>query len=122
MDGEDHLVSAALVARGQVNNDLVTDLASRFQRCLPAHAQVKRRGWGSRAKVKTLTVDLGSERFRIEADPKGPRAWIDQIVRGIRLNSEPIDIEPWLERLAAALSREATRSVEARLAIEEFLR
>lgn len=122
MEEEEYLVSAELLARGQLNNALVADLASRFQRLLPAHVKVKRAGWGRRKAVKALSVELGPELFRIEADAEGPRAWIDHIVRGICLKSEPFDVEPWLDRLASALSHEAARSVEARLAIEDFLR
>lgn len=121
MDGEDYLVSAALLARGQANNALVADLASRFQRSLPAYVKVKRKGWRKRKQVKALSIDLGPERFRIENDPRGPRAWIDHIVRGICLKSEPLDVETWLAQLANALSQEATKSVEARLAIQDFL-
>lgn len=122
MNGDDYLVSAALLAKGQDSNDLVADLATRFERSMPTYVEVKRTGWGKRKKVKALTITMEPERFRIEADRHGPRAWIDQIVRGICLKSEEMQVDRWLDKLATTLSREATKSVEARLAIEEALR
>ena len=122
MDSEDLLVSAALLGRGQDSADLVAGLADRLERALPRRVTVDRHGWGKGRKVKSLTVELDQETFRLQVDRREVSCWIDQIVREIRLRSEQIDMEGWLERLAVGLSREAKKSVENRLAIEDALR
>jgi hypothetical protein len=122
MDGDDYLVSAALLGRGQDTVTLVADLAARFERSLPNYAKVERSGWGRHKGVKTLTITLESERFRIEVDRRGPHPWIDHIVRGICLKSDQVVMDEWLDRLAATLNNEATKSVDTRLAIEDALR
>ena len=122
MDSGDYLISASLLRRGQDSLGLVDDLAARFERSLPAHVNVDRTRWGKRRKVKSLVVNLEPDRFRIDVDRRGPNAWIDQVVRGICLRSEQVDMDDWLERLAATLNREATKSVQTRLAIEDALR
>ena len=121
MDSDDYLVSAALLGRGQDNNTLVADLASRFERSLPAHVNVERTGWGKNKEIKTLQIDLEPDRFRIEIDSHGPHPWIDHVVRGIRLKSEQVDMDQWLDRLATTLSQAANTSVQTRLAIEDAL-
>lgn len=122
VDSEDLLVSAALLGRGEDSEALVADLAARLERALPGRVSIERSGWGKGRKVKSLTVDLDQERFRVEVDRRGPSCWADQIVREIRLRSEQLGMDEWLERLAAGLSREARKSVEQRLAIEDALR
>jgi hypothetical protein len=122
MDSSDYLVSASLLRRGQDSLGLVADLAARLERSLPNHVNVDRAGWANRKKVKSLVVNLEPDRFRIDVDRRGPIAWIDQVVRGICLRSEQVDMDDWLQRLAASLSREAAKSIETRLAIEDALR
>lgn len=122
MDSDDLVVSAALLGRGQDSVHLIADLARRLERALPKHVTVDWNGWGKRRKVESLSVQLDQERFRIEVDRRGLSAWIDHVVRGISLRSDQLDMDDWLERLAASLSREAKRSIENRLAIEDALR
>lgn len=121
MDNEDLLVSAALLGRGQDSSSLVADLAARFERALPTHVKVEWSGWGKRRKVKSLTITMDQERFRMQVHNGSLSAWIDQVVRGVCLRSDEVDMDGWLDRLAATLSREAKKSVETRLAIEDAL-
>jgi len=90
---------------------------ARFERSLPAHVDVERTGWGKRRKIKGFTIDLEPDRFRIEIDHRGSHAWIDHVVRGVCLKSEHVDMDRWLERLATALTREATRSAETTIVV-----
>jgi hypothetical protein len=121
MDSDDYLVSAALLRRGQGTSALVADLADRLEHALPDHVTVERSGWGRRRKISSLAVTLDPERFRIALDSRGPTAWIDQVVRGICLRSDPTGLDQWLDRLAGSLSKEAAKSVEVRLALESAL-
>ena len=122
MDSEDFFVSAALLGRSPDATALVADLAARFERSLPGHVQVDRKGWGKAKKIMSLTVNLEPDRFRVQIDQRGPEPWIDQIVRGVCVKSEQVNMDRWLERLATSLNREALKSTETRLAIEDALR
>ena len=106
MDSEDYLVSAALLSRGQESRALVDDLAARMERSLPAQVEIERAGWGKRRRVKGLTIHFETNRFRIEVDERGPRALIDQIVRGVCPKSERVSMDRWLEQLATMLNRD----------------
>ena len=101
MDRDDYLVCAALLSQGQNAATLADALAARFERSLPTHVDVDRAGWGKHKKLKTLNINLEPGRFRIEIDNHGSPAWIDQIVRGVCLKSENVDMDTWLDRLAA---------------------
>jgi hypothetical protein len=119
---DDYLVSAALLRRGQDAPTLVADLAARLERALPDHVTVRRTGWGRRKQVRSLTIDLAPDRFRIEVENSGPVPWIDQIVRGICLRSDEVTMDNWLDRLAQTLNKEAKKSLDNRLAIQDALR
>jgi hypothetical protein len=121
VDNEDLLVSAALLGRGQDSHSLVADLAARFERALPSHVNIDWSGWGKRRSVKSLTINMDQERFRIEVHNGILSPWIDQVVRGICLRSVEVGMDDWLDRFAATLNREAKKSIETRLAIEEAL-
>ena len=60
--------------------------------------------------------------FRIQLHGHRAIPWIDHVVRGVCVRSEDVALDDWLDRLAAALETEATRSTQLRLALEEALR
>lgn len=113
---------AALLRRGRDVPTMLEDLAGRLQRALPDRIELKRSGVLRGRKLAGLTVGLGEDRLRIEIDHRRVVAWIDHIVRGVCIRSEETTVDAWLSRLGADLSREARRSTETRLAIEEALR
>jgi len=120
-DGSDFLVSAALLRRTGDTSSLVGDLSTRLTRALPGRVEVRKANRLSGARMRSVAVDLAPDRFRIEIERQGPVAWIDQVVRGVCIRSVEVTLDEWLERLAVALSNEARKNVECRLAIEEAL-
>jgi len=121
-DPDDFDVSAALLRHGRDTPALLTGLADRLTRALPDRVTVRRGGLLRGRAVHSVTVDMADARFRIELEGRRPAAWVDAVVRGVCIKSVELSVDEWLDRLAAALSDEAHRSVEMRLALREALR
>lgn len=76
----------------------------------------------SRLRSKTtLAVRCGNETFRIRMHGRHTEVSVDHIVRDVCLRSEHVGFDDWFDRLVVALEREAERSTELRLAIEDAL-
>jgi hypothetical protein len=119
-DETDFEVSAALLRRANDAGQLVEQLAARLHRALPNNVQIERKSWRDR-RPKSLSIELPPLRFRFELDDRRVGAWVDHIVREVCIRSEELTVDDWLDRLATALSAEARRSVNVRLALEEAL-
>jgi hypothetical protein len=113
-------VSAALLGRGRDIPDMVGNLADRLERAIPDHLVVERRPF--RRHVKSLTVKLDPQWFRIDLHGHRALAWVDHVVRGVCVRSDDVTFDAWLDGLARALEAEALRSAEVRLALEDALR
>jgi hypothetical protein len=120
-DRDDFDVSAALLRRGNDNATLVSGLADRLARAVPDRVTVRRGGLLRGRAVRSVTVEMADARFRIELEGRRPSAWMDAVVRGVCIRSVELSVDDWVDRLAAALSDEARRSVELRLALQEAL-
>jgi hypothetical protein len=120
-DPADFDVSAALLRRGHDTTTLVSELAERLARALPDRVTVRRTGLLKGRTVRSVIVDLGAACFRVEVEGHRAAAWVDDIVRGVRIKSVELGVDEWLDRLAVALSAEANRSVEVRLALRDAL-
>jgi len=97
---------------------MVNDLAIRLERALPDHVAVSRSRLRGRC---AMVVDLEPERFRLELRGHRVEVWVDHVVRDVTIRSEVSDFDSWIERLAAALEREATKNTALRLALEAAL-
>lgn len=95
-------------------------LADRLEEALPDHVEVER--GGLRRAVRSMTVRLEPEQLRI--DIKGSRLApiLEHVVRGVCVRTQEITIDEWLEKLGRGLAKEAMRSTEIRVALEEALR
>ncbi len=120
--GGDHgfEISGALLRRGRDIPAMVESLADRLERALPDHVATRRGALGRH--VKELVVRLDPVWFRIEVHGHRAGAWLDHVVRGVCISSDDVPFDDWLDRLAAALAAEATRSTQVRLALEDALR
>jgi hypothetical protein len=111
---------AALLRRGRDIPEMVGQLAERLGRALPDHVDSER--GGMRRRVRAVVVRLNPVQFRVELHGHLATAWVDHIVRGVCVRSDEVSFDDWLDRLGAALTKEATQSTEVRLALEEALR
>ena len=97
---------------------MVTALAERLQRAIPDCVELASRRL---RRTTTFVVKLEPQQFRIVVRGQTADAWVDHVVRDVCVRSEKVDIDTWLDGLAAALEREAKRSTITRLALEEAL-
>jgi len=118
-DDADFEAFAALLRRGRDIPDMVVDLGERLERALPDQVEIRRSGF--RRRIVELVVAFSHHRFRVELHRHGAVAWIDHVVRGVRVRSDDVDFDEWLRRLTAALTEEATGSTQVRLALQAAL-
>jgi hypothetical protein len=71
--------------------------------------------------VRRLTVELGSERFELEHEDGKVACRRRELVRGIALRSEELELGPWLDALSAAVVAEAESSERGREALRTLL-
>lgn len=81
-------------------------LARLLEEAVPAHVDLERAGgWFSKDRpVRAVTVDLGDNRFTLEAGRGGTLAATRvRVVRGIALKTDELAVEEWLDQLSAEL-------------------
>jgi hypothetical protein len=120
-DDAEFAAFAALVRRGSDVPDMLGRLADRLERALPDQVKSERTGVLRGRRLESLVVDLAGRRLRVELDGTRATAWVDHMVRGVCLHSDELTVDAWLDAVAAALSSEAQRSTEVRLALQEAL-
>lgn len=109
---------AALLRRAGEVSQIVERLADRLEAALPGRVSVERSGRLHGRRLRSLAVELGDDRLRMEVDGLRCRALLDHIVRGVCLRSDELTADEWIDRLAALLAEEAERSTQVRLALE----
>jgi hypothetical protein len=117
------LVAASLRADGADLAIFVEALADKLTGAFPAHVKVERKKSflpGSKP-VRRLTAELGSERFELEHEDGKVRCRRRELVRGIALRSEELELGPWLDALSAAVVAEAESSERGREALRALL-
>ena len=99
------------------------NLAAMLESVLPEHVTVERRGGlFSDKRIRAVRIQFGDHIYSVEASAQGAiSADRTKVVRGIKLKTEPLSIEDWLERVCAELSRHADANLAARDAIKRFL-
>lgn len=99
-------------------------LATKLEGAMPMHTSVTRQsGLFSREHpVREINVVFGDYQYRISRERQGPlTALRAKVVRGIVIKTEQIPVEQWIEELAQLLAQEASKSAQARAALERFL-
>jgi hypothetical protein len=72
--------------------------------------------------VRAIAVTLGDYQYSIIKERKGPvQTSRAKVVRGIVLKTDLIPMDQWISELARSLADEAARSMQARVALEDFL-
>lgn len=69
-------------------------------------------------RVKRIEVTLDDLRFELA---EGGTAWISHVVRGMRLRSDEVGLDEWIERLSRKLTEFAAKNAKSREAIASLL-
>jgi hypothetical protein len=118
------LDAAGLRADGADLATAVEVLAAKLEAALPAQTAVRRRSRGllSREKVlEEVEVELGEWRYALEMRRGRPEASRRQVVRGIVIRREALDLDAWLAALTAELREQAATSAQVRAALDRLV-
>jgi hypothetical protein len=118
------LLAAALRADGGDLAVYLNVLATKLEDSCPELTTVERRRAGllsRERKVTRVTVEMGDQRFTLEAAPGGVRASCAKVVRGIVLDRDQPSLDEWVTALAAALARLAEETAQGREALKALL-
>jgi hypothetical protein len=126
MDHSMHIevVSTILRRERDEGHGLLDGLAERLARAVPEHVDVERsRGLTARQRrVRHLSVSFDDQVFRAERGPRGVRASVAHVVRGVVIRTAALPMDDWLDQLSVALVDAAEQSFETRDAIERLMR
>ena len=94
-------------------------IAVKLSDALPGHTHVERTAW-PRRRVRSVSVDMDNRRFRLHG-AHGIQADIAQVVKGVTLSTQRVDIDEWLRALATSLSEFAASQARGREALDRLL-
>ncbi len=117
------LAAASLRADRTDVHVLLKVLVDQLSDALSDRLRVERAGGRFRKSdaIASLVVDMGDDRFEAVVDGSSLRCSIGHTSGGIRIRTEPVDMDTWIARLLAALQVEAAHSQSARLALEQMV-
>jgi class 3 adenylate cyclase len=113
------LLAASLRADARDVRTFVEVLAEKFDAAFPDVTYVERGGFRGSGRVRTINVELGEHRYRLDA--RGPQALRSHVVRGITLRNDDLGLDEWIDSLAHDLAKESARTERGRLALEALL-
>lgn len=115
------LVAASLRADASDLDVYVEVLARKLEQAFPGRCAVRRSGLRRNGAVRTITVDLGDDRYELEHHDGSVTARHSSVVRGITLKNEQLGLDQWIDALAADVLAQAAQSERGRLAVENLL-
>jgi hypothetical protein len=117
------LAAASLRADGSDVHILVKVLVDQLSDALGPRLKVERAGGRFRKseEIKSLKIAMGDDQFDAEVDGNTLRCTIGRSSGGIRIRSEKVDVDTWLNRLLTVLKAEAANSQAVRLALENMV-
>ncbi len=116
------LAAASLRADGSDVHLLVKVLADQLADALGSRLTVERAGRFRKSdEIKSLSMAMGDDQFDAVVDGGVLRCTIGHTSGGIRIRSEKVDVDTWLNRLLTVLQAEAANSQAVRLALENMV-
>jgi hypothetical protein len=116
------LAAASLRAEGSDVHILVKVLVDQLSDALGPRLKVERAGrFRKSEEIKSLSITMGDDQFDAEIDGSTVKCTIGRSSGGIRIRSEKVDIDTWLNRLLTVLKAEAANSQAVRLALENMV-
>ncbi len=99
-------------------------LATKLEQALPGRVKVDRRSLrflGKRKRVCRIECNLGARRYLLAAESGAVDARRADVVRGIVLKSEQLEVDSWIDSLARDLTEEAQGNEQSRVALQALL-
>jgi hypothetical protein len=116
------LAAASLRADGSDVHILVKVLVDQLADALGPRLKVERAGRFRKSdEIKSLKIAMGDDQFDAEVDGNTLKCTIGRTSGGIRIRSEKVDVDTWLNRLLTVLKAEAANSQAVRLALENMV-
>ena len=117
------LAAAQLRADSSDVHILVKVLVDQLSDALGSRLKVERSGGRFRksADIKSLTITMEDDQFDAVVDGSLLRCTVGHSSGGIRIRSEKVDMDTWLNRLLAVLKAEADHSQAVRQALENIV-
>jgi hypothetical protein len=121
MAGELDLVASALRADADDVDVFFDVLVGKLAQALPGQVEVERGGFLGRGKPESVVIALGDARYEAHRAKHRVACVRRQVVRGIALKTEDLEVGAWIDALSAGLVDEAARSDRARSALQDLL-
>jgi hypothetical protein len=96
-------------------------LAVKLSASFPESTNIDREGLRGRGPVKSISVDLGEQRYGLERNSAGVSCRRARAVRGIVLKNDELDLDSWIDSLSHDLAEAAEQSERGRLALQRLL-
>ena len=71
--------------------------------------------------MRQVSVELGDSRYELTQNEGAVSTHRSSVVRGIKLKSDALDLDEWIDSLAAEVVAEANRSERGRRSLESLL-
>jgi hypothetical protein len=115
------LLAASLRADARDLRTFVEALATKLEGAFPERVRIERGNRFSGRRVKRIDVELGDDRYELEHDDGRVGCRRRNVVRGIALKNEELDVDAWIDAISRELVAEAERSERGRTALERLL-
>lgn len=117
------LATAALLGDTHDVRFLLKLMARQLAGALGSRVHVERAGGLFRKSedVKVIRVGIGSDDYSAEVRGGSVEATVGHNSGGIRIRTETVGLEEWLQRLLGALKAEAAHNQAARMALESLV-
>jgi hypothetical protein len=117
------LAATTLLGDSHDIHTLLRVLASDLSTALGTRLKVERKGGLLHRSddIKAMRINLAEEDFEAEVHDGAVECTVCHSSGGIRIRTERLEMGQWLQRLLGRLQEEASRSQEARLALEKLV-
>jgi hypothetical protein len=118
-----NLAAASLRSSSGDTHILLKALCTELADTLGERLHVDRAGGRLRKSgdIVAVRIGMGSDTFEAAVDGPLLKCSVGHFSGGIRIRSEPVDVDEWIVRLLGALQAEAAHSENARQALERIV-
>lgn len=118
------MLAASIRADATELGSFLTVLGRKLADALPGQVECVREKKRFRETDRVVRIELTLDDLRFEVDEgkASPTARISHVVRGMRLRSDEVTLDEWIEQLSRKLAEFAEKSAKSRDAIANLLR